>query len=245
MMSSFAYFAAISIAVFSGAVVSGVAGFAFSAVAGAILLHVMPPIEAVPLMMSCSVLAQISSFLALMRGLQWKRSLIFTTGGLLGIGPAIYLLQHIETGTFRMGFGLFVSAYAAYMLLRPAVAPRVRATCVISDGLIGFGGGLIGGLTAMPGALPAIWCDLHGLPKVEQRGAVQPFIVLMQLIALVLLMPHVGWSSRVVWLDLAISLPALAAGTMVGVTLFGRVQDTLFRRIVLGSLLVSGLALVV
>jgi hypothetical protein len=81
------YFVLVSVAVFSGAVVSGLAGFAFSAVAGAILLHLMPPIEAVPLMMACSILVQVTSLFALMRGVQWKRSLILSGGGLIGIVP--------------------------------------------------------------------------------------------------------------------------------------------------------------
>ena len=54
-MGDIASFCLLSIAVFCGAFVSGLAGFAFSAVAGAILLHVLPPLEAVPLMMACSI----------------------------------------------------------------------------------------------------------------------------------------------------------------------------------------------
>jgi len=42
-------------AVFAVAFVSGLAGFAFSAVAGGIILHMLEPLEAVPLMMACSV----------------------------------------------------------------------------------------------------------------------------------------------------------------------------------------------
>jgi hypothetical protein len=60
-MANTTYFMLVSVAAFSGAVVSGLAGFAFSAVAGAILLHLMPPIEAVPLMMACSILVQVTS----------------------------------------------------------------------------------------------------------------------------------------------------------------------------------------
>jgi len=45
----------VSAGVFAGAVVSGLVGFAFSAVAGVVLLHVLPPTEAVPLMMACSI----------------------------------------------------------------------------------------------------------------------------------------------------------------------------------------------
>ncbi len=42
----------LSVAVFAGAFVSSLAGFAFSAVAGAILLRIFQPMEAVPLMMA-------------------------------------------------------------------------------------------------------------------------------------------------------------------------------------------------
>jgi uncharacterized membrane protein YfcA len=236
------YFVLVSVAVFSGAVVSGLAGFAFSAVAGAILLHLMPPIEAVPLMMACSILVQVTSLFALMRGVQWKRSLILSGGGLIGIVPAVYLLQHVDTRLFRVGFGVFVSGYAAYMLRRSAAGRRPSTGGSIGEALIGFGGGLVGGLTAMPGALPTIWCDLHGIPKGEQRGLVQPFIVIMQCMALALLLPRIDWSSGML-LDLAASIPALVAGTGVGVLLFGRVNDTIFRRVVLATLLVSGLIL--
>src|SRR6266700_1982689 len=119
-MEDFAFVVLVSIAVFFGAIVSGLAGFAFSAVAGAILLHLMPPIEAVPLMMTCSVLVQASSLAALLKGVQWRRSLILVAGGLFGIVPAVYLLQHVDTWRFRIGFGVLVAVYSAYMLLRSA-----------------------------------------------------------------------------------------------------------------------------
>jgi uncharacterized membrane protein YfcA len=108
--------------------------------------------------------------------------------------------------------------------------------------LIGFGGGLIGGLTAMPGALPTIWCDMHGLSKNQQRGLVQPFIAAMQIFALALLLSSHNISSHVL-VDLAISVPALAAGTALGIALFNRVDQLAFRRIVLIILLFSGLSL--
>ena len=64
----------VGVAVFAGAIVCGFAGFAFSAVAGAILLHVMPPKEAVPFMMVCSVLLQGAAMLVLREHLQWRRA---------------------------------------------------------------------------------------------------------------------------------------------------------------------------
>ena len=84
-MSDIGSFLLLSIAVFSGAFVSGLAGFAFSAVAGGILLHVLEPLEAVPLMMACSIGVQATNLWALRKSIQWKESLILVIGGLLGI----------------------------------------------------------------------------------------------------------------------------------------------------------------
>src|SRR5579883_2417313 len=86
-------FVLLSVAVFFGAFVSGFSGFAFSAVAGAILLHMFQPLEAVPLMMACSVGVQLANLWALRRSIQWKASLILIFGGLLGVPMALWLLH--------------------------------------------------------------------------------------------------------------------------------------------------------
>src|SRR5258708_7113699 len=79
-MSDVGSFLLLSVAVFSGSFGSGLAGFAFSAVAGGILLHVLRPIEAVPLMMACSVGVQATNLWALRKNIQWKDSLILVLG---------------------------------------------------------------------------------------------------------------------------------------------------------------------
>jgi uncharacterized membrane protein YfcA len=234
----------LSAAVFAGAVISGLVGFAFSAAAGAILLHVLPPTEAVPLMMACSMVPQATSLVALRGIMRWRGSLAFMAGGALGIVPALYLLHQVDGRMFRTGFGAFLVVYAGCMLLRPTLALVRGARCWLRDAAVGFGGGLVGGLTAMPGALPVIWCDLSGMPKDRQRGLVQPYIAVMQVLALALILSHNGVSTKTL-LDLTFSLPAVAAGTALGVVMFGRVNDALFRRVVLVVLLVAGLCLVV
>lgn len=230
------------VGVFTGAFVSGLAGFAFSAVAGAFVLHVRAPTEAVPLMMACSIVVQGISLAMLRNTMTWQGSLAFVVGGVLGIPPALYLLQHVETSLFRVGFGIFLAAYAAYMLFRPAVALVRQVQSRRRDAMVGFAGGFVGGLTAMPGALPTIWCDLRGLPKNQQRGLVQPFIATMQLLALLLMMSRSAIPTGMLN-DFIISLPALLTGTAAGIVMFGRVNEMVFRRVILVILLVAGLGL--
>lgn len=236
-------FALLSAAVFCGAFVSGLAGFAFSAVAGAILLHLLQPLEAVPLMMACSVGVQATNLWALRKSIRWRESVVLILGGLLGVPLAIWLLHNTEARIFQQVFGLTVAAYSSYMLFKPS-GGCLQQMSQSRTALVGFGGGLIGGLTAMPGALPTIWCDIHGLPKTQQRGLVQPFIAVTQIFSLSVMLARHDLSSKV-FVELALSIPALLAGSALGILAFRRVNEGMFRRIILGLLLVSGVLLVV
>ena len=107
------------------AVVAGMLAGRASAEHFDILLHVVPPMEAVPLMMACSIAVQAANLFALRNSMQWKGSLAFIIGGLLGIPIAIGLLQYVDARTFRMVFGAVVALYATYALFRPTLT-RLR-----------------------------------------------------------------------------------------------------------------------
>ena len=231
----------VGFAVFAGAVVSGFAGFAFSAVAGAILLHVLPPRDAVPFMMACSVCLQLVALVSLRSQMQWRRAGPLVAGGLAGLVPGLWLLERVDVGVFRIGFGVFLAAYAAYMLARPALRSAEDRPAALLDGVVGLAGGVVGSLTAMPGAVLSVWSDLCGVAKDRQRGCVQPYIAAMQVAALALLVSRRGISDALVGL-LVPSLIPLAAGGAVGLALFGSVNERVFRRAILGALLVSGLS---
>ena len=236
-------FFVVSAATFAGAVVSGLAGFAFSAVAGAILLHVLPPTEAVPLMMACTIVTQAVSLVSLRGTVRWQANPAAIAGGALGVLPALYLLHHVDAHVFRIGFGVFLVAYAAYMLLRRATDAERGAPSRLRHAVVGFGGGLIGGLTAMPGALMVIWCDHRGMAKDQQRAFSQPYILAMQVFALAVMVAHNTFSAQTL-VSVTYSLPALFAGAALGVLMFRKINDAYFRSAVLGLLLFGGVGLV-
>jgi uncharacterized protein len=108
--------------------------------------------------------------------------------------------------------------------------------------MVGFAGRLVGGLTAMPGALPIIGCDLLGVSKERQRGEVQPFILTMQAFAVILLIYRPDTLHRDLLPVLLLAIPAVVAGTLVGILLWGKIDK--FRCSVLSLLLISGLVLI-
>jgi len=227
--------------VFVGALVAGLAGFAFSAVSGAILLHWLPAITIVPLLLACSITTQLLSITKLWRAMQWRQCAPFLLGGMFGIPVGVSLLQDLNVHAFAVVIGGFLVCYGAYMLLSPKIViPRGNR---LIDVAVGFAGGVTGRIIAFPGAVPTILCSIRGLAKHEQRGIVQPFILLMQIATLIYLAK----------LDIVVSgitvtylwcLPAVLGGTWIGLHLFHRIDDAMFRRFVLIFLVVSGAILI-
>ena len=80
-MSVDAFEAILVLAVFLGAIVQGFSGFAFSAVAGAILLQVQAPGLAIPLLMICSLMIQAYVLVRLRTTLSLHGSLPYLIGG--------------------------------------------------------------------------------------------------------------------------------------------------------------------
>jgi len=165
-------------------------------------------------MMACSITVQAANLWALRKSIRWKQSLVLVVGGLLGVPIAVWLLQAADARIFREGFGLAIACYAAYTLFRPVLSHRLRMN-VGRNAIVGF----VGGLTAMPGAVPTIWCDIHGVPKTEQRALIQPFIAAIQIFSLVLMLLQNDLSSKVL-VEFVASIPALLAGAALGIFAF-------------------------
>ncbi len=222
---------------------SGLAGFAYALIAAGVFLQFLPPPEAAALVIAGSIAAQTMTVFRLGSAMSWPRLWPFLLGGVIGVPIGVYVLAHIEAGIFRFSVGLFLVAYSAFMLARRAPLTIVGGGRY-ADGTAGMIGGVMAGMAGLSGAIPTIWCTMRGWPKDEQRGVFQPFILIIQSVALIAL-GGAGVVTRQTWIAFLICLPAVIAGTWLGHKLYRRVDDQQFRRIVLLLLLMSGVALVV
>ena len=232
-------------AVFAASTLSSVAGFAFSALCGSLLFHLMgKPVEAVQVMVVCSIAMQLFGVAALWRSIDWHSLPIFLFGGIFGIPAGVYLLLHLESGTYRVVIGGLLIAYSGYLLLRQP--SRAIRTGSVSDACAGFLGGLTGGLAGFPGAFVTIWCRLKGWDKERQRGVYQPFILGMQpitLLAIYLMRPPAS-AAAPLGLQMLAFIPAALLGAWFGLRIFNRLSDRQFNLAVNALLIVSGIALI-
>ena len=234
------------IAVFAASTVSSIAGFAFSALCGALLFHLMDtPVYVVHVMIVCSIAIQMLSVATLWRTIDWRCLAVFLIGGFLGVPAGVYLLLHLPTTTYRTVIGSLLIIYGSYLLLRPTA--RSLRLGPVSDVCAGFLGGITGGLAGFPGAFVTIWCGLKGWDKAHQRGVYQPFILSMQpvtLIAIHLMRPSSSVQAQLDWKVFAF-VPAALLGAWFGLRIFKRLSDRQFELVVNALLIASGIGLVV
>ena len=230
------------LATFAGALVAGLSGFAFGLVAASIWLYILDPVQAATLIVAFGLIVQGYSVWKLRRALDWRKLWPFVLGAALGVPLGVGILTWTNPAHVRAAVGLLLVLYSAYALLRPAIPP-VKAGAT-ADAAIGFLNGVLGGITGLAGILVTIWCGLRGWPKDVQRTVFQPVAVAIFLMSAVWIGAAGAITAATIKLFL-IGLPALLAGTWLGLKLFGRLDEASFRRVVLALLLISGVVLII
>lgn len=230
-----------ALAIFLASLTSSIAGFAFSAICGAMLFHLnQSQVAVVQTMIVCSVFNQSYMVWSLRRDVRWARVVPFLAGGLVGLPLGIALLLHVDRKEYLLGAGSIIALYGVYMLLRPPVF--IRKGSRMLDAAIGVLGGVTGGGGGFPGLFVTIWCGVKGWDKIRQRAVYQPFILVMQVVTLATIcIMHPG-GARVTGIALTF-VPAALVGSAFGMTLFRRINDRQFRAVVNLLLIVSGISL--
>src|SRR5262249_6156489 len=118
----------------------------------------------------------------LRRDIVWPALLVFVAGAAVGLPLGLYILMNCKPVVYIHIIGGLLVLYAGLMIFRRPVV--VRRQHALLDAVAGFLGGVTGGAAAFPGAFVTIWCSLKGWSKERQRGVYQPFILIVQLIAI-------------------------------------------------------------
>jgi uncharacterized membrane protein YfcA len=227
--------------VFAAAAVSSIAGFAFSAIAGAALFHfVDTQVHGVQIMLTSSIAIQLYCVLRLRQTIFLGTLLPFVLGGVLGLAPGLYLLLHTPQHLYLLAMGAFLVIYGVFMLTRRHY--KIERDGILTRVTLGGLGGITGATAAFPGAFVTIWCNMRGWTKEQQRAIYQPFILVMQ-IATLLLLSAIAPTGGNVSLDLALYIIPALAGTHIGLRIFRALSQSQFNVVVDVFLVASGIAL--
>jgi uncharacterized membrane protein YfcA len=228
------------IGAFLGAFAAGGAGFAFALAASAVWLHVLDPLHTTAMVVASGTLLHGILIWPIRRSIEVARLWPFVAGAAFGIPAGVALLSHTPPDIIRTAIGVFLIGYGVYALSAPQL-PYFGGGGRVADALIGFVGGVLGGLGGYSGVLPTIWTQVRGWPKETARGVYQPFIVFAQVVTLAII-GAITVDRAGIFLFLT-TIPALAIGAWLGLRVYGRLNDRRFRQVLSVMLLLSGLTL--
>jgi len=231
---------AVAVVILLAALVSSIAGFAFSALAGSALAYLkLDPVSAVQTMVLCSIATQLYAVWKLRGSIRWSALWPMLLAGAGAAPLGVWLLIHVDGAIYAAGLGAFLMVYGGYVAMRRE--HRVVRGGAWQDAVAGALGGLAGGLAGLPGSFVAIWCSMRGWDKLRQRAVYQPFILVMQVVTIVCL----RWQAPM-HVDVVHGLsfvPFALLGAIGGLAVFRLMTNGQFQATVSILLAISGIGL--
>ena len=220
--------------------VQGLSGFGFGLTAMAFWAWTLEPRLAASLAVFGALVGQLLAAFTVRRGWDWKSLAPFIAGGLAGLPLGLYLLPRLDVPLFKATLGLMLVIVCPLMFFA-ARLPRVRGGPT-GDALAGAAGGVMGGLGGFTGVVPTLWCTVRGFDKERQRAIIQNFNLAMQVVTFGSYLATGILEPRMLPL-LAVVAPAVLVPVLLGTRVYVGISDLAFRKVVLGLLTASGVAL--
>jgi uncharacterized protein len=223
--------------------VQGLSGFGFGLTAMSLWAWTLDPRLAVALAVFGGLAGQVFTAFRVRRGFSPGRLAPFVVGGLAGLPLGLLLLPRLDVPLFKALLGLLLVVVCPLMFFA-ARLPRIERGGRLGDGLAGAAGGFMGALGGFTGVVPTLWCTLRGLDKDVQRSVIQNFNLAM------LLVTFASYAATgIVRMDMlplfALMVPAVLLPSILGTRLYTGLSETGFRKVLLGLLTLSGLALLI
>jgi uncharacterized membrane protein YfcA len=220
--------------------VQGLSGFGFGLTAMAFWAWTLEPRLAASLSVFGALVGQTLAAFTVRRGWDWKTLLPFIAGGLAGLPLGLYLLPRLDVPLFKATLGVMLVIVCPLMFFA-AQLPRVQGGRA-GDALAGAAGGVMGGLGGFTGVVPTLWCTVRGFDRDRQRAVIQNFNLAMQVVTFGSYLVTGILEPRMLPL-LAVVAPAVLVPVLLGARIYLGISDLAFRKVVLGLLTASGIAL--
>lgn len=229
----------------AGGFINGLAGFGTSMFALGFWLQIMPPVQAVSVVVIMAVLSGLQGAWIVRRSVMDhpKRLARFLIPALVGIPLGVATLSIIDPHFLKIGIAGIMIAYGGFFTLQKTLPQFDRPTPYI-DSFIGFLGGVLGGAASLSGALPTMWCSMRTWPKWETRAVLQPFNIVVLGLTAIIFAFRGNYTVQVLTV-IAIAFPTTMISAQIGIALFKRLTDNQFRRLLITLMFASGIVLMI
>jgi len=232
----------VALVILVGYTIFGATGFGASPITIPDLAHVLP----LPFVHSLAAVLDLSSGLALgfhtRRQADTRELLVLVPFTLVGLALGVTLLVKLPRDVTLLALGLFVCAYALYVMLGRRAEQRVSRRWAAPAGALG---GVIGALFGMGGPPYVVYITGRIVDPAVQRATISQMVIVNVGLRVVAFGSAGLLQSRTLWLAVMLLLPVAWAGLWVGNRVHGNVRPATMARMIGAALFLTGAALIV
>jgi uncharacterized membrane protein YfcA len=227
-----------------GGAIYGVMGFAYGVVISLFIHHALAARDVVFIIVGGSLIMNLALLPRFWREIRWRGAAPYLLGAAPGLPFGLWLLANLNPQAIRIFVGVLIIAYGLYALRQQSREP-LRFTAARGrtiDGLVGFAGGVIGGVSGLGPIVPGVWFGLRGMSKIEQRSLAQPFALVFfaAMAAILLATGNVGSQALE---GLIVATPLMLGGAFLGLRGFERLSTSTFQRTVIALAILGAVLL--
>ena len=223
--------------VFLAGLLRGFTGFGFSLAAVPLVSLIMPPAEAVPIVLLLQALVSLSGLRDASTQTHWRSIGVLAIGAAIATPVGTWGLAHLPAAPVRMAVAAIVAAGAAVLAFGVRLKQAPTGLAALPFGLAS---GLCNGIAGIPG--PPIIAFYLAMPVTTAvaRASMIVFFLLTSLLALAPL-AWLGLIGRGSLVSAAIGLPAVLIGSWLGALLYRTSADRHYRSVALLLLFATAL----
>src|SRR5262247_2146531 len=232
----------VALVIFVGYTVFGATGFGASPITVPVLAHVLP----LTFVLCLAALLDLSSGLALgfhtRRQADTRELLVLVPFTLVGLALGVTLLVKLPRDVTILALGLFVCAYALYVMLGRRAERRLSRRWAAPAGALG---GIIGALFGMGGPPYVVYITGRVPDPSAQRATISQMVIVNVGLRVVAFALAGLLFSRALWFATMLLLPVALAGLWVGNRAHVGVAPSVIARLIGATLLLTGAALII
>jgi hypothetical protein len=194
---------------------------------------------ATPLVAVLSIFVQVPLLIRYRQDVAWRTVLRLGAAVMVGVPLGVLALKRVDPALVSILLGVIVVGYALYALVAPNLPRLVRPGWALP---FGFAAGLLSGAYSTGGPPLIIYGDASRWEREAFKGNLQA-VFMMAVVVQISSHALAGNLTPAVGRDLLAGLPGMALGIPAGLALDRVVDAALFRKIVLGMLVLLGLNL--
>jgi len=227
---------------FLSACVMGLTGFGFGMLAIPLLSSIMSPKDAIPLSVIFSWTTNTILLLRFQKSVETKMVGKLMVGIIIGVPVGVFFLKSFDDTLLRILLGVFTIFYVLndffnFLQTKVEIPEKYSLPAGILSGLLSGGFGF--------GALPVlIFVSAKVFDKEKFKGTLH-YVWLITLSFMLISLSFFGLLHVQLLSRSIIFIPFVISGILIGNWAFGKINQSLLRKIILGSMLVVGLKLLI